>query len=143
LEYQAGIVTIKQSTDISSQQADYKIEICPGSDCDLFESRGTDSLPQLADYAYLYAVYIRRYVDPSKPLPAGGYRTLPFVDDAMNKDYAKQTLDHDAYRFHCDPIKDTLPCVLKALRSTASIRHMAVRYQQGMRLEMLVEDDLR
>jgi hypothetical protein len=109
--------------------------------CDLFNSEGLSSLPELADYFYLYSVYVGRYVDLSKPILPGKYQSLPYIAEAIDKGYAKEILDFYITNSVCDVSKEDPLCVLKAMRKSVGIIHSVIRYDEGAKVEVGVDDE--
>lgn len=139
LEAQKDLVTISQSARSKNKATQFDIEICPTNVCDLFESRNPTSLRALADYTYLYAVYVAQYVDFAASSQPGEYVRVHFVAEGIKKGYAEQVLA----RYHsvagCSVVQDRTSCVAE-IGKKLSIKRFTVRYDEGARTVTSAED---
>lgn len=136
-------VAIKKITNLADQRIDYKIEICEVNDCDEFVTSASrsDSLTLLADYVYLYSVYEVGYPDFSSPLSSGGYKHLPFIEDAVNSGKAPKLLSQYANSLGCSLGKDADKCVLNKLGLEINVKQFKIKYDEGTRTETPVKSE--
>jgi hypothetical protein len=138
LEAQRPLVSIKLSK-IHAGQID--IEICPTNVCYLFESHKPVTLQSLADYVYLYALYVGEYVDFSIAAltPSGDHPLDSFIADGLKNGYGDKVAEYYKDVPGCSASGDRRKCI-SALQKKLSIKRFEVRYDEGARTVTPAED---
>lgn len=136
LEQQKSLTTVSKITDIGSGDVEYRISLCPSKDetvdCDVFSSDGKH-LTELADYAYLFAVYKGRYKDPHAAVAEGAKRPLlPMLQEAHDKGYADELVKAYSQTYAaCQKAKDAALCILKQMRTQVPISLFKYEHRPG------------
>jgi hypothetical protein len=139
LKKQPDRVDVYTLEDVTKGTGVFRVELCVvDGPCILFESDLSKST-ELADYAYLFAVYVggekpahTRYGDIDYPL-------TKLVDEAKRTGYAKALLAKYSSQYGCGGKGAVDQCVLSALYKAAGIHRYLVNYDEGIFYEAVDE----
>lgn len=125
-------VAIRKTTDMAADRVSYSIDICPAVDtCDRFLT-SQDQLAALADFSFLYAVYMPDDLANDNRLTPPREKPLAFVQQAKRAGTAQPILTSYAAQFACKTDASLAPCVLHGLAGKFGIEHYKIQYVAGM-----------
>jgi len=128
-QYRQGLVGLTKRENLSGGTTTYRIEFFGPDDIDMFEADAAN-LEMLADYAYLYALYVGVYQNFSVEY-LGVHPYYPLVSTGLKDGTGQALLDHYREQFKCAKDKDEQKCVLHGLKKAGGIRHYLDRFDEG------------
>ncbi len=133
---------ITQSESLSGADEDnhYMIAFCPdGQTCDIFQAK-LAALKPLADYAYLYALYVGKYTVPVSVVIKGGEEQVyPPIKQALQDGSGQALLDFYNKDAKCPAGDKQVACILQSLLKSAGIKRYSSNGDEGATFYTLEE----
>ena len=139
LEKQPHRVDVYKLEDVTKGTGVFRVELCIVEErCILFESDLSKSV-ELADYAYLFAVYVGGEKPSHTYYGDIDYPLTKMVEEAKRTGYAKELLNKYSSEYGCAGKVQVDRCVLSALYKAAGIHRYIVNYDEGTYYEAVDE----